>query len=73
MSEQTHILDAVYQVILDRKADPAENSYTAMLMNKGIDRILKKIGEEATEVIIAAKGGGREEIVCEKHLMKRRT
>ena len=65
MNEQIHIIDAVYQVILDRKANPAENSYTASLMAKGIDKILKKVGEEATEVVIAAKGGTREEIVYE--------
>jgi len=61
----THILDAVYQVILDRKSNPSDNSYTASLMQKGIDKILKKIGEEATEVVIAGKGGSREEVVCE--------
>lgn len=60
-----HIIDALYRVILDRKANPAENSYTASLMRKGTDKILKKIGEEATEVVIAGKGGKREEIVCE--------
>ena len=65
MSEQQHILDALYQVILDRKANPEENSYTASLMQKGIDKILKKLGEEATEVIIAGKGGVREEIIYE--------
>lgn len=59
------ILQAVYDVILDRKQNPSENSYTAALMHKGIDKILKKIGEEATEVVIAAKGGKREEIVYE--------
>lgn len=59
------ILQAVYDVILDRKHNPSEKSYTAALMHKGIDKILKKIGEEATEVVIAAKGGKREEIVCE--------
>lgn len=62
---QTHILDAVYQVILERKTNPSDNSYTASLMKKGVDKILKKIGEEATEVVIAGKGGSREEIVCE--------
>ena len=62
---KSNILDAVYQVILDRKADPAENSYTASLMRKGIDTILKKVGEEATELVIAGKGGTREQIVCE--------
>jgi phosphoribosyl-ATP pyrophosphohydrolase len=59
------ILQALYDVILDRKQNPPENSYTAALMHKGIDKILKKIGEEATEVVIAAKGGKREEIVYE--------
>jgi phosphoribosyl-ATP pyrophosphohydrolase len=65
MSQQQHILDALYQVILDRKANPSDASYTASLMQKGIDKILKKIGEEATEVVIAAKGGVREEVVYE--------
>lgn len=60
-----HILDAVYQVILDRKANPADNSYTVSLMRKGLDTILKKVGEEATELVIAGKGGKRDEIVCE--------
>ena len=65
MSEQQHILDAVYQVILDRKANHSDSSYTASLMQKGLDKILKKLGEEATEVVIAGKGGVREEIVYE--------
>ena len=59
------ILDAVYQVILDRKENPSDNSYTASIMAKGIDKILKKVGEEATEVVIAGKGGTREEIIYE--------
>ncbi len=59
------ILQAVYQVILDRKANPSEKSYTASLMAKGIDTILKKLGEEATELVIAGKGGVRDEIVYE--------
>jgi phosphoribosyl-ATP pyrophosphohydrolase len=65
MNNQIHILDSLYQVIQERKANPSENSYTASLMDKGLDKILKKIGEEATEVVIAAKGGKREEIVYE--------
>jgi phosphoribosyl-ATP pyrophosphohydrolase len=65
MSEQQQILDAVYQVILDRKANPSDSSYTTALMQKGLDKILKKLGEEATEVVIAGKGGVREEIVYE--------
>lgn len=62
---QEHILDAVYQVILSRKAAPSEKSYTASLMNKGVDAILKKVGEEATELVIAGKGGNRDEIIYE--------
>jgi phosphoribosyl-ATP pyrophosphohydrolase len=59
------IIAAVYRVIQERKANPSDSSYTASLMTKGIDKILKKIGEEATEVVIAGKGGKREEIVYE--------
>lgn len=59
------IITAVYRVIQERKANPSDSSYTASLMNKGIDKILKKVGEEATEVVIAGKGGNREEIVYE--------
>lgn len=65
MTNEDDILKAVYQVILDRKANPTDNSYTASLMRGGIDKILKKIGEESTEVVIAAKGGVQDEIVCE--------
>lgn len=65
MSEREDILQKVYQVILDRKANPADGSYTSSLMRGGIDKILKKVGEEATEVVIAAKGGIHEEIVYE--------
>jgi len=59
------ILKAVYDVIQDRKLNPSDTSYTASLFAKGIDKILKKIGEEATEVVIAGKGGTREELVYE--------
>jgi phosphoribosyl-ATP pyrophosphohydrolase len=59
------IIQSLYKVILDRKANPADNSYTASLMAKGIDKILKKVGEEASELIIAGKGGERQEIVHE--------
>lgn len=64
-TDKTDIILAVYEVILDRKANPTDNSYTAALLRGGIDKILKKIGEEATEVVIAAKGGVSEEIVYE--------
>jgi phosphoribosyl-ATP pyrophosphohydrolase len=59
------ILQAIYQVILERKANPSEGSHTATLMTKGIDKVLKKVGEEAAELIIAGKGGVRQEIVYE--------
>ncbi len=65
MSERDDILQAVYQVIQERKGASADASYTASLLQKGIDKILKKLGEEATEVVIAGKGGKREEIVYE--------
>ncbi|RNC72638.1 MAG: phosphoribosyl-ATP diphosphatase [Desulfuromonadales bacterium] len=65
MSERDDILQAVYQVILERKNASADSSYTASLFQKGIDKILKKLGEEATELVIAGKGGSREEIVYE--------
>jgi phosphoribosyl-ATP pyrophosphohydrolase len=65
MNNDADILGDVYQVILDRKANPTDSSYTSSLMLGGIDKILKKVGEEATEVVIAAKGGVHEEIVYE--------
>lgn len=63
--EHDDILQAVYDVIRERKANPSENSYTASLMQKGIDKVLKKVGEEATELVVAGKGGVRQEIVYE--------
>src|SRR5512138_3576600 len=65
MNQHDDILQAVSQVILERKANPTEKSYTASLMQKGVDKVLKKLGEEATELVIAGKGGARDEIVYE--------
>jgi len=65
MNQHDDILQAVSRVILERKANPTEKSYTASLMQKGVDKILKKLGEEATELVIAGKGGARDEIVYE--------
>ena len=48
-------LEALYQVVLDRKSNPQEGSYTCYLFDKGLDKILKKVGEECAETIIAAK------------------
>lgn len=56
------ILEEVYKVILDRRANPKEGSYTNYLFDKGIDKICKKVGEEAAEVIIAAKNNAGSEI-----------
>ncbi len=61
------ILNELYEVLMDRKVNPRENSYTSRLLyhEKGINAILEKIGEECTELILAAKDGKREEIVYE--------
>lgn len=59
------VFEDVYGVILDRKVHPKEGSYTNYLFDKGIDKILKKLGEEATEIVIAAKNPDKEEIKYE--------
>lgn len=59
------VLNQVYDVIMDRKANPKEGSYTNYLFDKGIDKILKKCGEEATEIVIAAKNPDAEELKYE--------
>ena len=60
-----HVFQDVYDVIADRKLHPKEGSYTNYLFDKGIDKILKKVGEECTEIIIAAKNPDKEEIKYE--------
>lgn len=55
----------VYATILDRRDHPVEKSYTHYLFEQGIDKILKKVGEEAAETIIAAKNGKKEDTVGE--------
>lgn len=59
------VFEDVFAVILDRKENPKEGSYTNYLFDKGIDKILKKVGEEATEIVIAAKNPDPEEIKYE--------
>ena len=59
------VFQSVYDVILDRKEHPKEGSYTNYLFDKGIDKILKKVGEECTEIVIAAKNPDKEEIKYE--------
>jgi phosphoribosyl-ATP pyrophosphohydrolase len=49
------ILTELFEVVSDRKCNPTDGSYTCYLFDKGLDKILKKVGEEASEVIIAAK------------------
>ncbi len=59
------MLSVLYDVILDRQKNPKEGSYTNYLFDKGIDKILKKVGEENAEVIIASKNNDKAEIVYE--------
>ena len=59
------VFESVMNVILDRKEHPKEGSYTNYLFDKGIDKILKKVGEEATEIVIAAKNPNANEIKYE--------
>ena len=58
-------LNELYAVIADRKANPKEGSYTNYLFDKGLDKILKKVGEESTEVVIAAKNTDPQEVIYE--------
>lgn len=55
----------VYDTIVDRRDNPSENSYTKYLFDQGIDKVLKKVGEETSEVIIAAKNGDNHETIGE--------
>ena len=59
------ILDDIYRVILERKNNPSQDSYVSTLLSKGKDEILKKIGEESVEVIIASKAHDRDRIINE--------
>ena len=59
------VLYQVSEVIEDRRLNPKEGSYTNYLFDKGIDKILKKVGEECTEIVIAAKNPDKEEIKYE--------
>ncbi|MGE4275742.1 MAG: phosphoribosyl-ATP diphosphatase [Lawsonibacter sp.] len=58
-------MQKLYQVVQSRKAEPQEGSYTCYLFSKGLDKILKKVGEECSETIIAAKNGVPEDTVGE--------
>ena len=58
-------LKNLYSAVADKKAAPTEGSYTSYLFERGLDKILKKIGEECTETILAAKNGSEVETVYE--------
>jgi len=66
-SEELHefSLNSLYELLEGRKANMPEGSYTTYLFQKGVDKILKKVGEESTEVIIAGKAGDKKETVYE--------
>ena len=59
------VLEALYATVENRRDNPKEGSYTCYLLDKGIDKILKKLGEESTEIVIAAKNPNPNEIKYE--------
>ena len=59
------VLETLFATILDRQANPRPGSYTVRLLDAGEDEILKKVGEEAIEVILATKGEGDERLIAE--------
>lgn len=61
----SHALQSLYETVVSRKENREEGSYTCYLFDKGLDKILKKCGEECAETIIAAKNGSKEELVYE--------
>ena len=65
MPATSAIIQQVYDVIADRKVHPREGSYTNYLLEKGVEKICKKVGEEASETIIAAMKGNQEEVTYE--------
>ena len=64
-SNPLRVFEQVFDVIKDRKEHPKEGSYTNYLFDKGLDKILKKLGEEATEIVIAAKNPNANEVKYE--------
>jgi phosphoribosyl-AMP cyclohydrolase / phosphoribosyl-ATP pyrophosphohydrolase len=65
VAPEVPVFEALYQTILEKKRRPSPESYTSALFQGGIDRILKKVGEEAGEFIISAKNGQNKEIIHE--------
>jgi phosphoribosyl-AMP cyclohydrolase / phosphoribosyl-ATP pyrophosphohydrolase len=64
-SSNVNILNDIFELIQLRKNEPIEGSYTTYLFNKGLDKILKKVGEETAEIIIGAKNQSKDETVYE--------
>ncbi|MCP0887679.1 phosphoribosyl-ATP diphosphatase [Ligilactobacillus sp. WILCCON 0076] len=58
-------LEELYQLVVERKKNPRPGSYTDYLFSKGLDKILKKVGEESTEVVVAAKNNSKDELKYE--------
>lgn len=63
--DNKEVLYQLYDIISDRKINPKQGSYTNYLFEKGLDKILKKVGEEAAETIIAAKNDDKNEVIYE--------
>ncbi len=61
-AESAAVMEELFAIVKDRRDNPKEGSYTNYLFDKGIDKILKKVGEEAAEVIIASKNPGADEL-----------
>jgi len=64
MSE-INVVEELYKIIVERKEDPIEGSYTSYLFEEGLDKILKKIGEESAEVLISSKNNNPKEMISE--------
>ncbi len=64
-SNEKLILQRIYDTVVDRSKNPVEGAYTNYLLEKGIDKILKKVGEESAEVIIASKNNAPDEVIYE--------
>ncbi|PKM64083.1 MAG: bifunctional phosphoribosyl-AMP cyclohydrolase/phosphoribosyl-ATP pyrophosphatase [Firmicutes bacterium HGW-Firmicutes-20] len=64
-TENISVITRLFETVKERKANPKEGSYTNYLFDKGIDKILKKVGEETSEVIIAAKNDSKDELIYE--------
>lgn len=64
-TQSDSVIESIYATIKERKESPIAGSYTNYLFDKGIDKILKKVGEETAEIIIAAKNPGKDELIYE--------